>query len=304
MDPLTIAAICTLVLKNEAASTAVPPGTNCAQIERTQQANAAKANERVDDDSDREAIGRVAYHEAGNQGDRGIAAVVYTIINRVGSGRFGRTVSDVLNAPRQFEPVSRVGGSWQRLPPAPAAARARIGAIVGLALKGDLADETGGALYFQNPRIVANRERAGLVSRGLTNFGGQTPSAVIGDHSFYTGPRVSAARSQAGPINIGNGDQADFIAAGGGIFGESSSAVFDPANEARPSTAPQKPSDNAPVELAARSGDKGDRAAQNDGGQSVRNDRQQDAQTTSQTAPDDVGGMFILSSGRTSTGPK
>lgn len=304
MDPLTIAAICTLVLKNEAASTAVPPGTNCAQIERTQQANAAKANERVDDDSDREAIGRVAYHEAGNQGDRGIAAVVYTIINRVGSGRFGRTVSDVLNAPRQFEPVSRVGGSWQRLPPAPAAARARIDAIVGLAMKGDLADETGGALYFQNPRIVANRERAGLVSRGLTNFGGQTPSAVIGDHSFYTGPRVSAARSQAGPINIGNGDQADFIAAGGGIFGESSSAAFDPANEARPSTAPQKPSDNAPVELAARSGDKGDRAAQNDGGQSVRNDRQQDAQTTSQTAPDDVGGMFILSSGRTSTGPK
>jgi spore germination cell wall hydrolase CwlJ-like protein len=307
MDPLTIAAICTLVLKNEAASTAVPPGTNCAQIERTQQANAAKANERVDDDSDREAIGRVAYHEAGNQGDRGIAAVVYTIINRVGSGRFGRTVSDVLNAPRQFEPVSRVGGSWQRLPPAPAAARARIDAIVGLALKGDLADETGGALYFQNPRIVANRERAGLVSRGLTNFGGQTPSAVIGDHSFYTGPRVSAVRSQTGTINLGNagnGDQADFIAAGGGIFGESSSAAFDPANEARPSTAPIKPGDNAPVEIAARSTERREQSTINDGGQNARSDRQEGTQTAPQTQADDVGGMFVLSSGRTSTGPK
>lgn len=173
MDPLTIAAICTLVLKNEAATTAVPPGTNCAQIERDQRANAAKANVRVDDESDREAIGRVAYAEAANQGDRGIAAVVYTIINRVGSGRFGNSVNAVLNAPKQFEPVSRYGGDWRRLPPAPPAARARVDAIVGLALRGELADETGGALYFQNPRIVAARERAGLVSRGLTNFGGQ-----------------------------------------------------------------------------------------------------------------------------------
>lgn len=304
MDPLTIAAICTLVLKNEAASTAVPPGTNCAAIEQSQRANATRANERVDDDSDREAIGRVAYHEAANQGDRGIAAVVYTIINRVGSGRFGRTVSDVLNAPHQFEPVMRAGGSWQRLSPAPPASRARIDAIVGLALKGELADETGGALYFQNPRIVASRERAGLVSRGLTNFGGQAPSAVIGDHSFYTGPRVATVRSTIPLIGTGNGATADFIDAGGGIFGEATSAAFDPANEARPTTSTVKDHAPAPLQLAARSDVQAPEKQGGSGHETGTIDRSQDTPTAPQKSSGEVGGMFVLSDGRTSAGPR
>lgn len=306
MDPLTIAAICTLVLKNEAASTAVPPGTNCAAIEQNQRANATRANERVDDDSDREAIGRVAYHEAANQGDRGIAAVVYTIINRVGSGRFGRTVSDVLNAPHQFEPVMRAGGSWQRLSPAPAASRSRIDAIVGLALKGELADETGGALYFQNPRIVASRERAGLVSRGLTNFGGQTPSAVIGDHSFYTGPRVSAVRSTMPMPIIGQGNSAtaDFIEAGGGIFGEATSAAFDPANEARPITTAGKEQATAPLQLASKAEAQAPEKQGGSGPAIGSADRAQDAPAPAPKPSEDVGGMFVLADGRTSAGPR
>src|SRR3546814_11673159 len=115
-----------------------------------------------------------------------IAAVVYTIINRLGSGRFGNSVNAGLNAPKQFEPVSRYGGDWRRLPPAPPAARARVDAIVGLALRGELADETGGALYFHNHRIDATRERAGLVSRGLTHFGSPQHTAVLGVHRLYT----------------------------------------------------------------------------------------------------------------------
>lgn len=310
MDPLTIAAICTLVLKNEAASTAVPRGTNCAKIEADQRSNAAKANTRVDDESDREAIGRVAYHEAANQGDRGIAAVVYTIINRVGSGRFGGNVSAVLNAPKQFEPVMRYGGDWRRLPPAPPAARSRIDAIVGLALKGELADETGGALYFQNPRIVASRERAGLVSRGLTNFGGQTPSAVIGDHSFYTGPRIAGVRSvtRAGQIIAGSGsaDQADYIASGGAIFVGGQAEAFDPA-------ATQRDGEtiiSAPVQVTAN----GQIVAQDKAGKVRDIATTAPVELAEQNAPlivektaqggDDVGGMFVLSSGRTSTAPR
>lgn len=301
MDPLTIAAICSLVLKNQAATTAVPPGTDCAQVERMQQANAARASERVDDDSDREAIGRVAYHEAGNQGDRGIAAVVYTIINRVGSGRFGRTVSDVLNAPHQFEPVSRAGGSWRQLPPAPPANRARIDAIVGLALKGELADETGGALYFQNPRIVASRERAGLVSRGLTNFGGQTPSAVIGDHSFYTGGRYAGSISTGQPIGTQGKDQSDFIEAGGDIFGGATSAAFDPAAVRVRSEKVDREAATDRTQLAQRTDvDQPQERSQTDTG-TAASDRPQQAPTTQ---ADDVGGMFVLPSGRTSTGPK
>ncbi|WP_088185024.1 cell wall hydrolase [Sphingobium sp. Z007] len=308
MDPLTIAAICTLVLKNEAATTAVPPGTNCAQIERDQRANAAKANVRVDDESDREAIGRVAYAEAANQGDRGIAAVVYTIINRVGSGRFGNSVNAVLNAPKQFEPVSRYGGDWRRLPPAPPAARARVDAIVGLALRGELADETGGALYFQNPRIVAARERAGLVSRGLTNFGGQTPSAVIGDHSFYTGPRYANVRTRGpgGAIVTAGNDQSDFIDGGGAIFVGGQAEAFDPASTIRERQ--DEPADARAIDLTrqiepalkGRASERPDDAASELA--SLRAPIL--AEQRADNAPDDAGGMFVLRSGKTSSAPQ
>ena len=287
MDPLTIAAICTLILKNEAAITAVPPDTDCAQVDREQQANAARATQKIDGSDDREAIGRVAYHEAANQGDRGIAAVVYTIINRFGSGRFGRTVSDVLNAPRQFEPVARAGGSWRMLAPAPEPARRRIDAIVSLALKGDLADETGGALYFQNPKIVAARERAGTVSRGLTNFGGLTPSATIGDHSFYTGARFANGQ-KAGVVASRNGDQEDYINAGGEIFGSDVPAAFDPSK--------------APVDagkaatMAVKSG--ADSEARSAGQASASA-----AVGPPTKAAEDIGGMFVLATGKTSSAP-
>lgn len=311
MDPLTIAAICTLVLKNEAASTAVPPGTNCAKIEADQRANAAKANARVDDETDREAIGRVAYHEAANQGDRGIAAVVYTIINRVGSGRFGGNVNAVLNAPRQFEPVTRYGGDWRRLPPAPPAARARVDAIVGLALKGELADETGGALYFQNPRIVAARERAGLVSRGLTNFGGQTPSAVIGDHSFYTGPRYAGVRSAARISQIGGvepgADQAAFIAGGGAIFVDGKAEAFDtPATAQQEQTgandAAQVMTERDIISPAQTEG-KGQRTTPAIPTEIADRAAPLVVEEAEQKA-DDVGGMFVLPTGKTSTAPQ
>lgn len=299
MDPLTIAAICSLVLKGQAAVTAVPQGTNCRQIEQQQQANAARANAKVDSESDREAIGRVAYHEAGNQGDRGIAAVVYTIINRIGSGRWGGNVSAVLNSPKQFEPVMRAGGDWRRLPPAPDAMRARIDAIVGLALRGDLADETGGALYFQNPRIVAAREKAGLVSRGLTNFGGQTPSAVIGDHSFYTGPRVTVGqRGGVRTAQLGSGEDADrnaYIEGGGALFVDGRAEAFDPAQQDREDGASPP---NRPKILADN-----DRRGVPDEGRNEPRGGEPPRDAAPKPEPDS-GGMFVLPDGRTSASPK
>uniref|UniRef100_B0T9B1 Cell wall hydrolase SleB n=1 Tax=Caulobacter sp. (strain K31) TaxID=366602 RepID=B0T9B1_CAUSK len=139
----------------------------------------------IDAPSAREAIARVAYAEAAGQGDSGLAAVVYTILNRVADQSWGSSVQAVVNARGQFEPVMRVGGDWRALPAASAVQRTRIDTILNLALEGRLPDLTGGALYFQNPRIVAARVAAGTVSPGLTHFGGSPPSAVIGDHAFY-----------------------------------------------------------------------------------------------------------------------
>ncbi|ALR23134.1 cell wall hydrolase [Sphingobium baderi] len=297
MDPLTIAAICTLILKDEAAITAVPPRTNCAAIVASTKATAAQASTRVHNDLDREAIARVAFAEAGNQGDRGIAAVVFTIINRLGNGRWGSTVSDVLNAPRQFEPVTRAGGHWRNLRPVPPARRARVDAIVSLALKGELADETGGALYFQNPTIVAQREKAGTVSRGLTHFGGQTPSAVIGDHAFYTGRGKRPQRRTTAVDQLAANDSADerqraYIEAGGAIFGRAKDEGFDPASTWE-----------ATADDGAEKGDK----------TNMVDDRADEILTASapivsedgdKAAAQDDGGMFVLSNGKTSTSPR
>jgi hypothetical protein len=133
---------------------------------------------------DREAIGRVTYAEAGNQGAEGIAAVIFTILNRVNSGRFGSSVQDVIDAPNQFEPATRAGG-WRYLPRLDPWQSVQFETILNLILAGRLPDLTAGALFFQNARIVAARAARGAVSSYLVDFGGTPPVAEIGDHRFY-----------------------------------------------------------------------------------------------------------------------
>ena len=134
---------------------------------------------------DREALGRLAYAEAGDQGEEGLTAVLYAVLNRLASGRFGADVTAVIEAPGQFEPLDRASGHWRNLPSLSAKQRATIETILGLIQQGRLPDPTHGATFFQNPRIVAAREAAGQVRVGLTNFNDRTPIAVIRDHAFF-----------------------------------------------------------------------------------------------------------------------
>jgi hypothetical protein len=133
---------------------------------------------------DREAIGRVTYAEAGNQDEEGIAAVIFTILNRVNSGQFGGSVQGVIDAPNQFEPATRAGG-WRYLPPLDAWQSVQFETILNLILAGRLPDLTNGALFFQNAGIVAARASRGAASPYLVDFGGTPPVAQIGDHRFY-----------------------------------------------------------------------------------------------------------------------
>lgn len=135
-------------------------------------------------ETDRDAIARVTYAEAGNQGDTGLAAVVFVILNRLISGRYGSSITEIVNAKNQFEPATRAGG-WEKLPPLGSQQRVRIDTIINLSLDGRLPDPTNGSFYFQNPATVAQREASGKVSKGLTRFNGSIPSAVIRDHEFY-----------------------------------------------------------------------------------------------------------------------
>jgi N-acetylmuramoyl-L-alanine amidase len=189
MDPAAIAGLCALLARGQITGP-LPEGVSCpavavAPLLPTTPPSNGELGRAIAAPGARDGIARVAYAEAANQGDSGLAGVVYTILNRLLDGRWGGSVDAVLNARWQFEPVMRAGGDWRSLPAVSAAAQARIDTILNLAMEGRLPDLTHGARYFQNPVIVAGRARAGQVSAGLVNFGGAAPSAVIGAHRFY-----------------------------------------------------------------------------------------------------------------------
>lgn len=190
MDLMTLAALCLMPV--HAGGPAIPAGTDCAAVARSYQARLAAVTPMVSEPVARDAIARVAYAEAANQGDTGLAGVVYTVLNRLMDGSFGGDLTAVLNAPHEFEPVARVGG-WQRLPPRSAVEQARIDTILNLALDGRLPDPTNGARFFQNPAVVAARAESGTVPPDRINFGGQAPLAVIKDHAFYATGNGSGA---------------------------------------------------------------------------------------------------------------
>lgn len=177
-----VLAVCAAIAKGEVISPQdFVSKENCEKATNEYQAALKKTELNTED---RDAIARVTVAEASNQGSGGIAAVVYTIINRYISGQFGDSVSKIVDSHNQFEPVTKAGG-WKKLPSATPEQFTQINTIIDLALGGHLPDLTNGALYFQNPQIVQQREQEGEVTKGLTNFGGSTPSAVIKDHAFF-----------------------------------------------------------------------------------------------------------------------
>lgn len=135
-------------------------------------------------ETDIEAIGRVVYAEAAHEPAAGKVAVIDTILNRLGSGRFGSSVQAVVDQPNAFEPVTRAGG-WRLLPELTAPQRAELATILSLKASGHLGDISSGALYFQNATIVAARAATGTVAPSLVHFGGMPQTAVIGRHTFY-----------------------------------------------------------------------------------------------------------------------
>jgi len=160
--------------------------------------NLISLNAKSFSEADRDAISRVVIAEAGNQGEAGISAVIYVIINRLNSGEFGSNINSVLNAKGQFEPVMKAGkGDWRGLKKVSKTDFIKVNTLLNLILSGHFKDPTEGALYFQNPTIVSKRERAKKVSKGLTHFGGTTPSLIINSHAFYKEIKYPAPKKKA-----------------------------------------------------------------------------------------------------------
>lgn len=163
------------------ANEAWKPPTETANTIRSLQekARAAPADAVPIAPGDREALIRTALAEAGNQGPDGLAGVIYTVLNRTKHPGWGGTVDSVINQKNQFEPVMKAGGDWRNLPPGSDAQRAAVGQIIDEIAAGKRPDPTGGATYFLNRKISAERG---------TDFGAgkdQFMSATIGDHTFY-----------------------------------------------------------------------------------------------------------------------
>ena len=142
--------------------------------------------------ADEDAICRVAIAEAAREPLAGRAAVIEVILNRVERG-FAGDVQGVVSQRAAFEPVLRAGDDWRALPAPTAAQWTECTTILALHNGGYLLDPSGGGDHFQNPQTVAQREKAGTVRPGTTNFGGMPVRAVVGHHTFYASGRVADA---------------------------------------------------------------------------------------------------------------
>src|ERR1700678_2281951 len=100
MDAAAVAGLCAVLAHG---APPAPDGVTCPPAVASAAAQPVKATvsglaDRISSPEARAGIARVSFAEAANQGDSGLAAVVYTILNRLADGRWGDTVDGVLNA--------------------------------------------------------------------------------------------------------------------------------------------------------------------------------------------------------------
>ena len=158
----------------------------------------------------RDLLVRTVLGEAASEGDDGQAAVAAVIMNRLNSGKFGKSVPEVILARNQFEPWntpqgrSRMYGYASDSEP-----YQRASAAVDHALAGN--DPTRGATHFFAPVAQAQ------LGRSEPKWAqGQEPT-VIGRHNFYGGGKMAAEvtdpqilerfrLSQAAPVEVNDPD--------------------------------------------------------------------------------------------------
>jgi spore germination cell wall hydrolase CwlJ-like protein len=148
--------------------------------------------------AERDLFIRTVFGEAGGEGPVGQQAVANVILNRLNSGRYGRTFTDVITAKAQFNgsPTdARFGGKARELSEGSAAYRS-IGQIVDDVLSGRLGDVTGGARNFYNPALASPewaRGRDGLTIGNHRFLGGRTGTISTGGSATTPGTVLDGA---------------------------------------------------------------------------------------------------------------
>lgn len=134
----------------------------------------------------------------GSHGPEGRQAVLAVILNRLNSGKFGKTPQEVLEAENQFQPVTEAGGlaklkANKQFAPTPQQV------LQTKAMLEDFQDPTGGAFFFQNP------------AKSKIKWEG-TPTYSVGpegqSHVFYKNIKeIRGAKKMAAiPNMLGRGD--------------------------------------------------------------------------------------------------
>lgn len=177
--------------------------------------------------SDRQLLAQMITGEAGGEGPDGMAAAGSVALNRLNKGGYGKTLSEVILAPNQFEAM--------RSPKAPTP---EAQAIAEQLLGGSLQDPTGGAVNFLNPDLQAS------LGREQPSWAPPGQGQRIGGHVFYGGQPAAAPPqnlAQPGPI----ADQPFQVAAAGplqpGMIPSSSPPPVSPGGGAPPAASPPLP---------------------------------------------------------------
>ena len=159
--------------------------------------------------SDLDLVTRTALAEGGVDGDAGIAAVANVVRNRLGSGQFGATPSDIVLAPNQFSawslPANDPNNPNRFSPQNPQYQHAAQ--IVGSIFSGQVPDITGGAQYYGNLPVIASS------GKPMPTFTQYPQTAQIGRQTFF------APANSGSMIATPSQDDVDKIAKSFGVSG-------------------------------------------------------------------------------------
>src|SRR5271156_864566 len=131
--------------------------------------------------SDLDDVTRTILGEAGqNASPASMAAVASVIRNRLAAGGYGKTPSDIVHAPSQFEAWNPPGGTGPALTADPSdASYKQAQALAQGVFSGAVGDTTSGATHFYSPGGQA------ALGRSPPRWAQGKPLAEIGGHQFY-----------------------------------------------------------------------------------------------------------------------
>ena len=193
--------------------------------------------------ADRDTAIRTILGEAANQPDEGQVAIGHVLLNRLRSGDYGSSLSDIALAPHQFE-------AWQTRPrellsiKPTSEAYQRAAQNFDNAVSGTIGDPTNNATHYLNPDIVIQRQ-------GSLPAWANGPGVRIGGHVFFA-PEVQASpRGPAGSLFKNAGfdvSQTAAPAAGKTVSPPSGFSLFKAAGFALPGEQPApQPASNVPT---------------------------------------------------------